>query len=50
MTSDISQLHKMDTSAPLDFNKTTKKYREEDLASLMFLTEKRYGIIKGIKF
>ena len=37
----------MDTFAYLNGYKLIKKYRVEALASLMFLTEKMYGRIKG---
>ena len=47
MTSEISQLHEMDTYAPLDFNKPTKKYREEALAYLMLPKEKSMTELKG---
>ena len=41
----LNQLHEMDTFVPLNYNKLTKKV--DDLASLMLLTEKKYGRIKG---
>ena len=47
MTSEIYQLHNMETFAPLDANKPTNKYREDALAPLMFLTEKGVAELKG---
>ena len=37
----------MDKFAPLNDNKMTNKDRSDELASLILLTEKRDGIIKG---
>ena len=39
----------MEKFASLNANKLTKKYRAEAIESLMLLTEKMYGRIKGIK-
>ena len=41
MTSYLDQLHEMETFAPLDDNKLTRKDMVEDLASLVLLPEKR---------
>ena len=38
LTSELDQLHCMETFAPLNANKLTKKDREEALSSLLFLT------------
>ena len=47
VTSDIELLYDMETFAPPDANKITKKYRLDALAPLMFLTEKRDIILKS---
>ena len=47
MISELEKLHEKETFSPMDANKLTKKDRSEALAYLMFLTEKRDGIIKG---
>ena len=48
MISDLEQLHEMEKNLTLGANKLTKKYRAEAIESLMLLTEKMYGRIKGI--
>ena len=47
MTSDIDQLEKMETFVPLDANKLTNKDRNDDLASMILLTEKCMAQLKG---
>ena len=47
MNSYLEQIHHMETFEPLDANKLTNKYKSESLESLMLLTEKRSGRIKG---
>ena len=43
---ELQQLHGMDTYEPMDPDKFTRLERTKSLASLMFLVEKRNGLIK----
>ena len=47
MTSELEQLHEMETFSPPDDNKLTNKDRVGALASLVFLIEKGVAELKG---
>jgi hypothetical protein len=47
VTNELTQLHMIETFAPQDATKLTRKQRNDALGSLMFLKEKRNDEIKG---
>ena len=47
-TKGLSQLHVLETFAPVDATKITKKQRAEAMASLIFLKKNHNGCIKGL--
>ena len=47
VTAELEQLHRRDTFRPVNIEKLTEKQKHYSLSLLMFLKEKRNGLIKG---